>query len=98
MIFEYFNFMRSIIFCLLLILGALQFKLFFGDSGLFQRRLLEIKLVKQTKENEQLLHRNRTMAAQIHELKTGDQALEEQARYELGMIKDNEVYYQFVEP
>lgn len=87
--------MRSIIFCLLLILAALQYKLFCGDSGLFQSRQLEMKLASQVAENQGLTARNRAMAAEIEELKKGDQALEEQARFELGMIKDKEVYYQF---
>lgn len=90
--------MRSIIFCLALLLVLLQYKLFWGDSGLFEKRHLQEKINAHVLENRQLLHRNKAMEAEIHELKAGDQALEEQARYELGMIKDNEVYYQFIEP
>lgn len=48
-------------------------------------------------ENNKLAARNRALEADISELKRGDQALEEQARYELGMIKANEIYYQFVD-
>ena len=40
--------------------------------------------------------RNRALEADVTELKSGDQALEERARYDLGMIKDDETYYHFV--
>ena len=41
--------------------------------------------------------RNRAVEADIIELKSGEQALEERARYELGMVKEGELYYQFVD-
>ena len=41
--------------------------------------------------------RNRALQADILQLKSGEQALEERARYELGMIKDGEIYYHFIE-
>lgn len=55
------------------------------------------KLTDHEQENDKLVVRNRALEADIKELKSGDQALEEQARHELGMIKQNEVYYQFVD-
>ncbi len=58
---------------------------------------LQQTLQERRHENGQLAIRNRALEADIEELKSGDQALEEQARYELGMIKENEEYYHFVE-
>lgn len=55
------------------------------------------KLEAHKSQNDKLAARNKALEADIKELKSGDQALEEQARYELGMIKQNEVYYQFVD-
>lgn len=89
--------MRSIIIILILALIGLQYKLWLGDGGLFQWINLEKKLTIQTNENEKLAARNRAIEADIIELKSGDQALEEQARYELGMVKNDEIYYQFVD-
>lgn len=89
--------MRSIIFVLILALIGLQYKLWVGDGSITQWQQLETKIAAQKKENETLLIRNRAIEADILELKSGDQALEEQARYELGMIKNDEIYYQFVE-
>lgn len=89
--------MRIIFLILVLTLISLQYKLWLGDDSVRQWRQLEQKTTAQTEENEQLLAHNKALAADIMELKHGDQALEEQARYELGMVKEGEVYYQVVE-
>ncbi|KTC97159.1 cell division protein FtsB [Legionella erythra] len=89
--------MRSIVVILILALIGLQYKLWLGDGSVLQWQQLEQKIVDQQKENKKLAARNRAIEADILELKSGEQALEEQARYELGMIKHDEVYYQFVE-
>lgn len=89
--------MKSIILFLILVLAGLQYKLWFSDDGVFEWLNLEKKIEAQAKENEKLLLRNRAMEADIVELKSGNQALEEQARFELGMVKDTEVYYHFVD-
>ena len=47
-------------------------------------------------ENEQLGERNRQLAAEVRDLKTGMDALEERARSDLGMIARNETFYQVV--
>jgi cell division protein FtsB len=88
--------MRPIFFILIIALASLQHKLWLGDGNLIQWIALENKLREHAHENNKLAARNRALEADISELKSGDQALEEQARYELGMIKDNEVYYHFV--
>lgn len=88
--------MRYIFLVLVLTLVGLQYKLWLGDDGIRQWRKLENNVVLQTQENDKLLARNQAIEADILELKQGDQALEEQARDELGMIKEGEVYYQFV--
>lgn len=89
--------MRPIIIILILALVGLQYKLWLGDGGIIQWIKLEKKLTTQEAENAKLLTRNRAIEADIIELKSGDQALEEQARYELGMIRNDEVYYQFID-
>ena len=89
--------MRSIVFLLILALVSLQYKLWLGYGGIQQRQLVEEKIALQKAENQSLFSKSRALEADILELKSGEQALEEQARYELGMVKDNEIYYQFVE-
>ena len=86
--------MRSIIVFLLLALLGLQYKLWLGDGSVRQWLHLQNKLTAFEEENKTLAERTRAIEADILELKSGDQALEEQARYELGMVKDDETYYQ----
>ncbi|WP_028388914.1 cell division protein FtsB [Legionella fairfieldensis] len=89
--------MRSLIIILLLALIGLQYKLWMGDGGILEWLALDKKLTSQTQENEKLTARNHAIEADIIELKSGEQALEEQARYELGMVKNDEIFYQFVD-
>lgn len=89
--------MRSIIIFLLLALVGLQYKLWLGDGSVSQWMHLEEKLAVEEQENKTLAARNLALEADILELKSGEQALEEQARYELGMVKDGETYYQCAE-
>jgi len=89
--------MRTIGIFLVILLTALQYKLWVGDGSVSQWASLEKKLVTQEDENKRLTAQNRAIEADIIELKSGDQALEEQARFEMGMIKNGEVFYQFVD-
>lgn len=89
--------MRTLILLLLIALMAVQYKLWIGDENIIQWRYLKQKINLQKQKNEVLAHRNNALEADILELKEGEQALEEQARDELGMIKENEQYYQFLQ-
>lgn len=89
--------MRMLIIFLIIALLGLQYKLWVGDGSVAQWLSLEKKLALQNEANTQQMARNRAIEADIRELKSGDQALEEQARFELGMVKDGEMYYQFVD-
>lgn len=89
--------MRLIVLFLCCILAALQYKLWMGEGSLPQWLKLEQKQKQQDAQNQRLLARNQALHADIIELKSSDQALEEQARYELGMVKEGETYYQVVE-
>jgi cell division protein FtsB len=86
--------MRSTIIVLILLLLGIQFKLWLGDGSVKQWLNLERKLAEEEQQNQLLAARNRAVEADILELKSGEQALEEQARYELGMVKEGEVFYQ----
>jgi len=79
------------------VLLGLQYKLWLGDGSVLQWKAMEEKLAEQKKENRKLMARNRALQADVVELKSVEQALEEQARYELGMIKEGEVYFHLVE-
>ena len=89
--------MRSMVVILIVALMSLHYKLWLGDGSVLQWKQLEKKIVVQKEKNQALSSRNRALEADILELQSGEQALEEQARYELGMVKNNETYYQFIE-
>ena len=89
--------MRSFWFILILALVGLQYKLWLGDGNIHQWFELAEKKQVQEASNEKLRARNQILAAEIDNLKHGQHALEARARYELGMIKPDEVYYRLVE-
>ena len=59
---------------------------------------LDQQLQAQHAENEQRVIRNAALNAEVLDLKTGLDAIEERARTELGMIKPNEIFFQVLEP
>jgi cell division protein FtsB len=75
----------------------LQWELWTGRGGIPDVDRLKERVAAQKIENEQLRARNRALAADVEDLKRGREAIEEQAREELGMIRDDEVFYQVVE-
>ena len=89
--------MRMIGVFLILVLASLQYKLWFSDSSVLKIDRLNKKLSTQMEKNNKLSARNRAIEADISELKSGDQALEEQARSDLGMVQQGETYYQFID-
>ena len=84
------------------ILGALilaiQAPLWLGKGGWLRVWEVDRQLEAQRARNAQLGVRNAALAADVRDLKQGLDAIEERARYELGMIKHDEVFFQFVEP
>jgi cell division protein FtsB len=83
---------------LLALIGALQLKLWTGQGGMPEVWRLRERVETQREENATLRERNAATAADVQDLKTGQEAVEERARSELGMVKPGEVFYQVVEP
>ncbi len=88
--------MRSLITILLLVLLALQAKLWFGEGGYSDVKRLAARVEEQARENEELAQRNRELQADVEDLRQGLHAVEERARSELGMVKENEQFYQVI--
>ena len=84
-----------------IILGALivliQYPLWVGKGGWLRAWDVDRQLSVQKDKNRQLERRNATLAAEVKDLKTGTEAIEERARFELGMVRPDEVFYQYVE-
>jgi cell division protein FtsB len=74
----------------------LQYRVWLSDDGVRELTRLKGAVETQSAENEQLAERNRQLAAEVRDLKTGMDALEERARSELGMVAHNETFYQVV--
>jgi cell division protein FtsB len=83
---------------LIVLLIGLQLKLWVGDGGMREVHALRVHVEQQRQQNEQLSQRNKALAADVDDLKHGDQAVEARARSELGLIKPGEIFYQVVEP
>jgi cell division protein FtsB len=88
--------MRALLAILLLILILLQLKVWFGEGGFSDVRRLEQRVEEQAVENAALEQRNRKLQAEVEDLRQGLGAVEERARSELGLIKENEEFYQVV--
>lgn len=68
-----------------------------GDGGRMQLAALRERVAVQEAENARLEQRNQALAADVAELKSGEAAVEDRARAELGMIKPGETFYRVVE-
>ncbi|RKP46690.1 cell division protein FtsB [Pararobbsia silviterrae] len=90
--------MRLVTVVLIALLAMIQYPLWYGRGGWLRVHELETQLADQLKKNADLKQRNDRLAGEVQDLQTGTTALEERARYELGMIRDNEVFVQFVSP
>ena len=83
---------------LLALLGWLQYRLWFGSGGQREVEALQQQVRQQARDNTGLKQRNEALAAEVEDLKSGEAAVEERARSELGMIKPGETFYRVVEP
>src|SRR4051794_21511662 len=83
------------------ILGTLivliQYPLWLGKGGWLHAWQVEKDFSKQKDKNMQLERRNARLAVEVRDLKQGTEAIEERARYELGMVRHDEVFFQYAE-
>lgn len=83
---------------LVALLLALQYQLWVGDGSLAEVFSLQRAIAVQQQQNKALRERNLALDAEVRDLKTALDAVEERARLELGMIREGEVFYRVVEP
>jgi len=83
------------------VLGALlvlvQYPLWLGKGGWLRVWELDRRVAAEQAKNARLETRNAGLEAEVRDLKQGLEAIEERARYELGMVKRDEVFFQIVE-
>ena len=76
---------------------VMQYQLWFSHGGLKDVMHWKHVIAEQAAKNHQLKEDNARLTADIHDLKSGHQAIEERARSELGMVKKGETFYQVVD-
>ena len=74
---------------------AIQYPLWLGKGGWLRVWDVDRQLEAQNAKDERLEIRNGALAAEVKDLKQGSDAIEERARYELGMVRNDEVFFQF---
>jgi len=89
--------MRWLLVALVLLLGVLQYRLWFADGSLAEKRRLELQVEEQTRINQLLQERNGVLEREVLELQTGNEGLEQRAREELNLVKEGETYIQAVD-
>lgn len=89
--------MKLIVAILFVLLIWLQYKLWLGDGGIPEVLELEQEIETVQAEVNTLQERNKALNAEVMDLKTGIEAIEERARSEMGMIKKDEIYYQVID-
>ena len=88
---------KIILAILAFVLLFLQYGFWFGGGGLVETFRLKGKIRQQKARNDELLKSNEALAREIEALKINNEAIEERARNELGMVKRGEVFYQVVD-
>ncbi len=89
--------MRALSIVLACLLVLIQHPLWTGKGGWFQVRVLERQVNEQIEANRQQHSRNEALEAEVNDLRTGRHAVEERARFELGMVRSDEVFVQLHE-
>ena len=90
--------MRALAYTLAAFILLLQYPLWFGKGGWLRVWSLERQVQEQKQTNAALGQRNGALEAEVRDLKQGFEAIEERARYELGLVKQDETFYQVVRP
>ncbi len=76
----------------------LQYRLWVGDGSVPEVLHLQKEVEKQQLLKKKLEERNASLAAEVKDLKQGQDAIEERARSEMGMIGKDEIFYQIIQP
>lgn len=89
--------MRYIVYGLLVLLIAIQYPLWIGKGGWLHVYQMDKEVQAQQQKNQELEKRNNKIAGDVNDLRQGTRAVEERARIEHGMVKENETMVQIVQ-
>lgn len=82
---------------LVILLLTLQYRLWVSEGSLADVVRLERDIKIQQADNDRLRERNRILAIEVNDLKTGLDSVEERARNDIGMIKKNETFFMILD-
>ncbi|UVK76879.1 MAG: cell division protein FtsB [Sodalis sp. Fle] len=88
--------MEKLTLLLLILIGWLQYSLWFGKNGVRDLIRVSSDIKAYQSSNSTLKARNNQLFAEIEDLNSGQEAIEERSRNELGMIKPGETFYRLV--
>jgi cell division protein FtsB len=86
--------LRTVAIIFVLLILALQYPMWLGKGGWLQVRELNAQVEAQRRVNADLKARNQALDAEVRDLKQGYEAIEERARADLGMIRQDEIFFQ----
>ncbi len=89
--------MKPLFAVLIVLLGLLQYRLWFCDSNIPELRQYQQQIDALKQKASQLRARNKVLEMEIVKLKSGLDGVEEYARKDLGMIKQGETFFQVIE-
>lgn len=89
--------MRALTLIFVILIASLQYPLWLGKGSWLRVWDLNRQISAQKEANATLKARNDTLDAEVRDLKQGYAAIEERARSELGMVKQDEVFYQVLQ-
>ncbi|MFM2397259.1 MAG: cell division protein FtsB, partial [Pseudomonadota bacterium] len=88
--------MRPLTLILAALVLLLQYPLWLGKGGWLKVWDLDHQVEAQKQINQKNQTRNAVIEAEVADLKQGTAAIEERARSELGMVRRDEIFFQFI--
>lgn len=89
--------MKWLVAILIFLLLGLQYRLWVGEGSIAHRIELQKEIEQQQAENAILQRRNERLALEIEALKNGTDGVEERAREELGLVKEDEIFFMIID-
>ena len=89
--------MQLLALALALLVASLQYPLWLGKGSWLRVWEVDQQLRARREDNHRLLSRNAALDAEVRDLKQGFDAIEERARSELGMIRQDEIFFQILD-
>lgn len=89
--------LKALTLIFVILIALLQYPLWLGKGSWLRVWNVNQQISEQKEKNISYKQRNETLNAEVRDLKQGNAAIEERARSELGMIKEDEVFYQVID-